>query len=190
MRLDGRVVRVGLCGLLLAAMAMPVVAQSGASMTIEGTKQGKFKGESKRKGGEIDVVSVVHEASPQEKGRNKHQHSPVIVQKEVDASSPQLEEAFKTGETLKQVVFLNIGSQGGGACAGKLKTTERIESQGRGSGAGKQKIPEQVELKNVRITGLRKLGKLEEITFAFEEIHVTWIDGGKTDADDWSTPNG
>lgn len=221
MRLDRSVVRMGLCGMVLAAMVLPVVAQTGASMTIEGEKQGKFKGETKKKGSEIGVVSLVHEAAPVGKHQNKREHSPVIVTKEIDASSPQLQKAFETGETLKQVVFLNIGSQGGGAGAGKvtalnigsqsggagagkieaanigsvsngtgagkIKTDKRIESQGRGSGAGKEKDPETVELKNVKITNLRKVGRLEEITFTFSEISITWIGGGKSTNDDWTS---
>jgi type VI protein secretion system component Hcp len=216
----GRMGRIGIIGVLLAAMALPVVAQTGASMTIEGEKQGKFKGETKKKGGEIGVVSLAHEGAGTGKHRNKHEHSPVIVTKEIDASSPQLLKAFETGETLKQVVFLNIGSVGNGTGAGKMtaenigsvgngtgagkmtaenigssgtgigsgkKTTAKIESQGSGAGAGR-KIPDTVEMKNVKITNLRKVGRLEEITFAFEKITITWIDGGKTDEDDWSTP--
>jgi hypothetical protein len=74
-----------------------------------------------------------------------------------------------------------------GTGAGKIKTDKRIESQGRGSGAGKEKDPETVELKNVKITNLRKVGRLEEITFTFSEISITWIGGGKSTNDDWTS---
>jgi type VI secretion system secreted protein Hcp len=166
MRLDGRVGRMGLSGLVLVAMALPVMAQKTFSMTIQGEKQGKFKAESTRNG-EIGLVSIVHERIAPERARGMKGHNPIVVTKEVDAASPQLFQALNTHERLP-VVALNIQSQGAGAGAGL-------------------RIAERVELRNATITSVRKVGRLEEITFAYEAITVSWSDGSKSASDDWTT---
>jgi type VI secretion system secreted protein Hcp len=152
--------------LVLLAMAVPAVAQS--TMTIMGEKQGAFKGESVRRGGEIGVVSVVHERTAPERARGMRGHNPVVVTREVGAASPQLFQAYSTREVLPEVA-LNIGSQTGGA------------------GAGKMRLAQRVVLRNATISSVRKVGKLEEITFNYEAITVTYVDGGVSATDDWTT---
>ena len=165
MRLDGRAGRMGLSGVVLFAIAMPAMAGFHAVMTIKGEKQGAFKGESSRKdSSDIELVSVLHERVGPEMVGDRRRHTPVVVTKEVGAASPQLFQAFTAKENLP-VVELNIGSQPGGAGAGK--------------------IAQRVVLKNATITNVRKVGKLEEITFNYEAITVTWSDGSITSNDDW-----
>ena len=165
MRLDRRVIRMGLCGVVLLAMAVPAMAAFHAIMTIKGEKQGEFKGESSTKGrSDIDLVSVLHERVGPAMVGDKRRHNPIVVTKEVGAASPQIFQAFTAKENLP-VVELNIGSQPGGAGAGK--------------------IAQRVVLKNATITNVRKVGKLEEITFNYEAITVTWSDGSITSNDDW-----
>jgi type VI secretion system secreted protein Hcp len=164
----------GLSGLVLVAMALPAMAlpamaQKTFSMTIQGEKQGKFKAESTRNG-EIGLVSIVHERIGPERARGLRGHNPIVVTKEVDAATPQLFQALSTHERLP-LVALNIQSQGTGAGAGKLKVAERVE------------------LRNATITSVRKVGRLEEITFAYEAITVSWSDGSKSANDDWTTQN-
>ena len=170
MRLDGRVGRMGMSGVVLFAIAMPAMAGFHAVMTIKGEKQGAFKGESSRKdSSDIELVSVLHERVGPEMVGDRRRHTPVVVTKEVGAASPQLFQAFQTNEKLP-VVALNIGSQTGGAGAGKLKVVESIV------------------LKNATVSNVRKVGRLEEITFNYEAITVTWSDGSTTTNDDWTAP--
>ncbi len=81
-------------------------------VTVEGAKQGRFKGESTRKGHEgkvpgisfhYNVKSPRDAASGQASG--KRQHSPVTFVKEWGASTPQFFQALFTGEPIRTVLF-------------------------------------------------------------------------------------
>jgi type VI secretion system secreted protein Hcp len=157
-----------------------------AYMTIEGVKQGKFKGESIRGphkdkmgvlGFEYEVVSPRDVASGQASG--KRQHKPVKIIKEWGAASPQLFQAVTTNEVLKSVLFEFI------------RTTPE----------GKEDIHYTIKLTNATVCGHHKFTdkgakheetadthELEEISFTFQKIELEskW---GKTMAnDDWTAP--
>ena len=81
-------------------------------VTVTGTKQGKFKGESPKDkhkekftglGFEYSVASPRDLASGQASG--KRQHTPIKVVKEWGASSPQFFQACTTNEVLPEVNF-------------------------------------------------------------------------------------
>ncbi len=81
-------------------------------VSIEGAKQGKFKGESIREawkekipaiGFEYEVKSPRDAASGLATG--KRQHQPVTIVKQWGASSPQIFQALVTNELLKTVLF-------------------------------------------------------------------------------------
>ena len=81
-----------------------------AYVIIEGTKQGKFKGESPREahkekiailGFNYEITSPRDIASGQASG--KRQHKPITFIKEWGASSPQIFQALTTNEVLKKV---------------------------------------------------------------------------------------
>lgn len=83
-----------------------------AYMIIEGTSQGKFKGESPRKNhkDKIPILAFDYEVqSPRDSATGAaagtRQHKPVTVTKEWGASSPQLFQAVTTNEVLKSVTF-------------------------------------------------------------------------------------
>src|SRR5512145_2247913 len=80
--------------------------------TIEGTKQGAFKGESMRDAhkDKIACISMDHEViSPRDissgQAAGKRQHRPIVITKEWGAASPQLFQALCTNEVLKSVLF-------------------------------------------------------------------------------------
>jgi type VI secretion system Hcp family effector len=153
---------VGLCGVLLMMTGVPVNAAMTAYMTIEGVKQGKFKDE-------IRLNSVVHDATarPATVG-GRRQLNPIEVTKPIGPASPQLRQALTTSETLREVV---------------------ISFQRPGGGPGKQKAAEKIVLTNARIVGIRNASNgLEEISFTYEQILVTYVTGGTTATDDWLTP--
>ncbi len=154
-------------------------------VTVEGTKQGKFKGESQRNvhkdkfaglSFEYEVQSPRDAATGQASG--KRQHSPIRITKEWGASSPQLFQACTSNEVLKSVLFEFV------------KTDP----------AGKETIYYTIKLDNATIsvykpyTGQEEGAKhtealdtfeLEEIAFTFQKIELTHKLANTTAMDDW-----
>jgi type VI secretion system secreted protein Hcp len=152
-----------LCGVVSALLsAVPAMAAVDAFMTVTGEKQGPIKGNGMSDS--IRLVSVVRDtAAGMSTGRRMH--STITITKEVDAASPKFATALASNETLKTVVITFEGASGG------AKTAQRIV------------------LTNATILSVRKHGDEEVITLDYQAIEVTWVNGGKTAMDDWSTPN-
>jgi len=93
----------------------------------------------------------------------KRQHKPLTITKEIDAASPLLYRACVTNETLPEVV-LNLDSPGG-----STPTTT-------------------VKLTNASCSELEHDGQIETVSFTFQKITWTWINGGITAEDDWESP--
>jgi type VI secretion system secreted protein Hcp len=151
-----------LCGVITALLAgVPAMAAVDAFMTVEGVKQGPIKGEGMSE--KMPLVSVVRDtATGMSTGRRMH--ATITIVREVDAASPKFATALATNETLKLVTITFQGGSGG------AKTAQKIE------------------LTNAIISSIRKSGRNEQITFEYQNIEVTWTNGGKTATDDWSTP--
>jgi type VI secretion system Hcp family effector len=115
------------------------------------------------------VNKVVHEMGPRPAAANgRHRNNPIVVTKDIDAASPQL--ARMNSKVLPKVVL----------------TFERTQ----GPAGAQEKTAQKLELRNAVITGIRRLDKnLEEISFEYETIQVTYEKGGTTTADDWNVPN-
>ena len=154
-----------LCGVISALLAaVPARAAVDAFMTVEGVKQGPFKGNGMSE--QIHLVSVVRDtpmATRMPTGRRMH--STITITKEIDAASPKFTTALVNNETLKTVTITFQGGSGG------EKTAQRIV------------------LTNATILSVRKAGRNEVITLDYQAIEVTWVNGGKTMADDWNAPN-
>jgi type VI secretion system secreted protein Hcp len=100
---------------LMREAAPSPVAKAGLThvfITLEGEKQGKFKGSSKQKGREdaipinkykLEVKAPRDVASGQASG--KRQHQGITFTKAMDDSSPQFMQALTSNETLKNVKF-------------------------------------------------------------------------------------
>lgn len=125
-------------------------------VTIEGAKQGKFKGPIKALGFEL--------AAKLARGGNtgiagglsvgRRQATPIKVIKEWDASSPQLYQAMATNEALKRV---------------------RIEVY-QISATGDARLTSSITLKDARVadytTGVGDKGSHEQVSFTYGEIEV------------------
>jgi type VI secretion system secreted protein Hcp len=153
--------------------------------TIEGTKQGKFKGESPRKDHKDKIAGLSFEyetiiptdvASGQPSG--KRQHKPIVITKEWGAASPQFFQACVTNEAMKNVLFEFIKTD----AAGKehVYYTIKLENAfisaykpytGREEGAKHRETADTFEL--------------EEIHFTFQKILVTNLDAKTSAQDDW-----
>jgi type VI secretion system secreted protein Hcp len=151
-----------LCAVISALLtAVPAMAAIDSFMTVEGAKQGPIKGNGMSE--KIQLISVVRD-TPTGMSTGRRMHSTITITKEVDAASPKLFTALSTNETLKQVTITFEGGSGGAKTAQKIMLT------------------------NATIVSDRKVGRTEQITLDYQAIEVTWTNGGKTAADDWSTP--
>jgi len=164
-----RIVRAGhlflLCGVVSTLLsAVPAMAAFDAYMTVTGAKQGPIKGNGMSE--QIHLVSVVRDTPMATRmAVGQRRHSTITITKEIDAASPKFQTALVNNETMRTVTITFQGGSGG------EKTAQRIV------------------LTNATILSVRKSGRNEQITFDYQAIEVTWTNGGKTMADDWSTPN-
>ena len=172
---------VGVVALLLSIPAQAYAAYE-FYVTIEGVKQGKFKGESLRKGmeGKIPGVrfqySVISPRDPQSGlASGKRQHQPVVITKQWGVSSPQIFQALATNEGLKSVVIEFV----------------RVNPKGQ------EYVFQIVRLTNAAITSIRQYANvanagepvypvgLEDVAFVFQKIEIINQDGKTQAMDDW-----
>jgi len=148
-------------------------------VTIEGTRQGKFKGESLRPNAadRIEALSVSYEVQSQHdlatgQASGKRQHKPLSITKEWGAASPQLFQALVTNEVLKTVVieFIGVARDGRPEVAHSIRLTNATVSHMR-------------EFTEKEQAGLRPL---EEVSFTFQRIEITNNRGHTTATDDWA----
>jgi type VI secretion system secreted protein Hcp len=151
-------------------------------VTIEGTKQGMFKGESTRTAHkdkieglafEYEVLSPRDVATGQASG--KRQHKPVVITKEWGAASPQIFTSCVTNEVLKSVLMEFY------------HTTPE----------GKEEIHHTVKLINATVSNIKQSAGLakheaaadihetEEVAFTFQRIEVENKTGKTAAVDDW-----
>lgn len=180
--------RVAVLAILTAAScALPQAARAQQRVTfyvtIEGAKQGKFKGESlpaaqkeKLAGLRFSYqVSAPHDAATGQ-ASGKRQHSPVSFTKEWGAASPQLFEAAVTNEVLKSVIF------------------EFVKTNAE----GKQYVFQTIRLTNATVSSIRSIiGPLvpgdasdvrayDEIALSFQSITIENTDGKTAAMDSWA----
>ena len=107
----------------LVLLSIPLSASAAYKFTvqIEGSKQGKLKGECSDKDQKdllcgidfsYEVVAPMDSATGQPSG--KRQHKPVVITKEVGAASPQIFQALATNELLKSVLISFYGTNAQG----------------------------------------------------------------------------
>lgn len=152
-------------------------------VTIEGTKQGKFKGESvrERKAERLSGISFHYSvSSPRDvatgQASGKRQHQPVSFVKEWGAATPQLFQAAVTNEVLKTVLFEFV------------KTNEN----------GEEYVFHTVKLTNASINQIDQYidgepeppadsRALERVALAFQRIEIQNADGKTMATDDWAS---
>lgn len=151
-------------------------------ITIEGTKQGKFKGESERENHKAKLAGFFFQSnisSPRDPGTGqasgKRRHDPVVIRKKVGAATPQIAQALCTNEVLKSVLFEFV------------RTTKD----------GKEEVQYTVTLKNATISANRiylpdvtgtdqKLDLSEEVQFTFQQIDWEHKIAKTMASDDWT----
>ena len=158
--------------LVLASVAFVVRADS-ASLSVKGAKQGDIKGSNAIKGreGTMECVEVGLEvATPRDAASGlasgKRQYKPLRCVKRVDRASPLLFTALVTNEVLPSV---------------------GLQVWGTGK-EGQSVATYSIALKSANIASLRQFFDakgvlMEEVTFSFATITLTWLDGGITAED-------
>jgi type VI secretion system secreted protein Hcp len=150
-------------------------------VSIEGTQQGKFKGESTQKTHKGKLVGLrfnYEVTSPRDAATGlatgRRQHKPITITKEWGAATPQLFQALVSNEVLKTV---------------EIEFTQPTAT-------GKNQIYHIVRLTNATISGIKQysgeatsqsaeIRELEEISFTFERIEIENVVGKAIATDDW-----
>jgi type VI secretion system secreted protein Hcp len=150
-------------------------------VTVEGSKQGKLKGESPRESHRDKVTGIsLHYSvsSPREAGSGlatgRRTHQPVWFVKEWGAATPQLFQALSTNEVLKSVLFEFVRTNDNGE--------EYVFHTIKLSDARVTEIEQYVDLAT---TQPQDLGPLEKVSFTFQRIELENRDGKTMAIDDW-----
>jgi type VI secretion system secreted protein Hcp len=152
-------------------------------VSIEGTKQGKFKGEqsfSKLGTGKITVlrlnysVDMPHDLATG-KPSGKRQHGVVRFTKEVGAASPQLFQALVQNEALKTVLFEFVRTTASGE--------EQVYFTIKLTGGNVAHVATSFD---ATIRGTRVDGhQLQEVDLTFDKIEVEETTAKTTSSDNW-----
>jgi type VI secretion system secreted protein Hcp len=168
---------------LMLTAALPASA-TDIFCTVVGAKQGKFQGDPGLHGDltQINVYALTEElkvpfdpASGQSTGRP--QHSPIIISKELDASSPQFFTAAATNESLRLVTctLYRTTIDGLPRAYFKIVLTNASVVEIKDSGNG--------------VNGTSQSDERERISLSYQKIEWTDLTSGTTATDDWTSPN-
>lgn len=155
---------------------------SNAFLTLKGKKQGQIKGSVTQKGREgsiavysynLEIISPRDAASGLPTG--KRQHRPIHITKEIDKSTPLLFSVLVNNESLTEVIIKFFAPIATG--------TEKQIYTVKLTNANIASFTQNMEL-NKTDPG-SKLPVLEEISFTYEKIEITWEDGVITASDNW-----
>ena len=149
-------------------------------------KQGQIKGSVTQKGKEgwIGVYGFHHEiVSPRDASSGlatgKRQHKPLTITKEIDKSTPLLYQAFVNNENFSEVTLRFFTSDSKGTGKEIQNYTIKLTN------ATISIIVNDMD--NNNIVENAKLPMLEMISFTYQKIEWTWLDGGITATDTWET---
>ena len=158
-----------------------------AYLKLKGSKQGDIKGGVTQKGreGMIAVHSFHHHiVSPRDsasgQATGKRQHGAFTIIKEIDKSSPLLHKALVDNESFKTWELKCFAPKSSAtAGAGQEINVYTIVL----TNATVSSVMDIME--NNLITEDAKLPLMQEISFTYEKIQWTWVDGGITAEDSW-----
>ena len=160
-----------------------------AYLKLKGQKQGEIKGSATQKGreGKILVIAANHEVlSPRDPASGlatgKRMHKPFVITKEVDKSSPLLYNALVNNENITEWE-LQFWSPNSGKAGGTEKQFYTVKL----TNASISDIS--FHMLNNKNPDLVRYAEYEEISFTYQKISWTWVDGGIMAEDNWSKAN-
>ncbi|KAA5974827.1 MULTISPECIES: type VI secretion system tube protein TssD [unclassified Pantoea] len=131
--------------------------------------------------GSIEIIGLSHGINlPVDSANGKitatRQHSPMMIEKEVDSSTPYLYKAAATGQTLKsaEIKFYNINDAGQEVCYYSV-LMENVRITGVNCS-----VP------NVKLEGNNKMNHTESGSIQYEKITWKIVDGNIQYADAWN----
>jgi len=141
-------------------------------VTIDGARQGTFKGTAKGTSGRFTAIRFSYEVQipprlPIGEGGGHPKHNPISITKEWDAASPQLFQAAATNEPLKSVLFefVNVTQDGKEETYYQIKLTNAAVFQYK---QYTDRLPE----------GGANTFELEDVSFTFQKIDIAHPPGG------------
>ncbi len=157
-----------------------------AYLTLKGETQGDIMG-SVTQAGREDTIAVIafdqEVKSPRDAASGlptgKRQHGPLTITKEIDKSTPLIYSAMVNNENISEL---------------KLECWQP-------SATGKEVQHYTIELVNASISRIKmemlnnkypenmQHKEREHVSFCYQKIIWTWMDGGITAEDDWEAPN-
>lgn len=156
-----------------------------AYLNLKAEKSGDIKGSVTQKGreGKIAVIAVSHDIiSPRDAASGlptgKRMHKPFVITKELDKSSPLLYNILVHNENIPEweLQFWTPSATGAEKQHYAVKLTN----------ANIASID--FHMANNKHPDLMKFAEYEQVSFTYQKIEWTWIDGGITAQDDWESP--
>ncbi|HYQ43725.1 MAG TPA: type VI secretion system tube protein TssD [Polyangiaceae bacterium] len=157
-------------------------------VTITGTKQGAFKGESIREkhSSKLSGLSYSHSIqSPRDvatgQASGKRQHGAVQITKEWGAATPQIFQALVSNEVLKDVLFEFVQTTPDGMeqvyyTVKLINATVSAVSYTTGGGESAE---------SAKTTATHDTHELEKVSFTYQRIEVEHKAGKTSAVDDW-----
>lgn len=134
--------------------------------------------------GSIEIIGLSHGINlPVDSANGKitgtRQHSSMMIEKEVDSSTPYLYKAAGTGQTLKsaEIRFYHINDAGQEVCYYTV-LMENVKITGVNCS-----VP------NVKLAGNDKLNHIESVSMQYEKITWRIVDGNILHSDAWNDRN-
>lgn len=154
-------------------------------LKLKGQQQGDIKGSVTQKGreGTIMVIGFHHEVvSPRDNSTGlatgKRIHTPFIITKEIDKSTPLLYSALVNNENLTNWELQCFVLKGAGVEVNNYTvnlTNARI-------------VDINTNMLNNKMSENAQLPLMEQVSFVYQKIKWTWTEGGITSEDDWVAP--
>jgi len=166
------------------------VRQRGGLMifaTMKGQKTGNITGSVTQKGKEGTIqVSYLQQkrVSPRDPASGlptgKRQHEPLVIRKTLDKSTPLLENVLSNNENLTEAHFKFYRT----GLSGTEQHYFTIDLQNAGIASHNLYHPDSLDIG----AGSSTVETQEELSFTYQKITWTWVDGGITAEDDWESP--
>lgn len=160
-----------------------------AYLKLKGQKSGEINGSVTQKGreGKIMVIAVSHDvSSPYDAASGlptgKRMHTPFVITKELDRSTPLMYNALVHNENLTEweLQFWTPSTSRSATGAETQHYTIKLTNA---------KVASiDFRMPNNKHPDLMKFAEYEEVAFTYERIEWTWVDGGITAMDDWESP--
>lgn len=157
-------------------------------VTIEGIKQGAFKGESPREAHSNKIAGLAyrHEVkSPRDVATGlasgKRQHGPITITKEWGAASPQLFQALCTNEVLSTVLFEFIHT----TRTGEEEVYHTITLEDATVSSIRFTTGSGESADSAKTSATYDTHELEEVSFTYRRITIESVTGQTSSMDDW-----